>query len=208
MSLENLEIIDGEAVKENLKSDELEKLVTVWLGESSPNVDTTALETHEQVAETLKKKEKSESLTKHLKEVIDAGDMVIARVDGKIAGMVRVYDTGRAVTVQNVQHPFFEVGKALVMPEFRKQGIYKKLRAQSIANLRKKHGDVLILSGTKQDHVKKLNRDDGWMEIGFDDYMRIYGASEEEIQAEHEARIKKGWTAFLYVPDSLKQKTE
>jgi GNAT superfamily N-acetyltransferase len=207
MPLENLEIIEGEAVKDNLQAEELKKLATVFLEESSPTVDTTTFETHEQVAETLKKENKLESLTKHLREVIDAGDMVIARVDGKIAGMVRVYDTGRVLNIKNMEYPFFEIGKALVLPEFRKQGIYTKLRAQSIANLREKSGDVLILSGTRQEHVKKLNRDDGWDEIGFDNYLRIYGATEEEIRAEHESRMKKGWTAFLHIPTFFKQKS-
>ncbi len=208
MSLNDLEIIGGEEVRKNLNPGDLENLVNVWMNETSPQVEANALETHEAIQEALDRKGKSDSLIDHLRESIDKGDMIIARVDGKIAGMVRVYDTGRKTKVKDVEYPFFEIGKALVLPEFRNQGIYKKLRAQSIHHLREKAGDVLILTGTKSDYVKKIARDDGWEEIGFDNYLRIYGANEESIEAKHEERIKKDWTAFLHIPAALKQKLE
>jgi len=140
-------------------------------------------------------------LTQHLQEAIDRGDMVIARKDGKTIGMVRVYKLDKVAPNQFVNGDIYEIGKALVVPEERRKGIYRELRKQAIVHLREKHGDVPILAGTKTEGVKKLNREDGWVEIGFDNYLRIYGATDDHIDSRKQDIQRKGWTAFLYIPN-------
>lgn len=142
-----------------------------------------------------------QGLTKHLQEAIDRGDMVIARKNGKAVGMVRVYKLDKVTPNKFVNGDIYEIGKALVIPEERGKGVYRKLRKQAIAHLREKYGDVPILAGTKTESVKKLNREDGWTEIGFENYLRIYGDTDNYIDSRKEDIQRKGWTAFLSIPN-------
>ncbi len=140
-------------------------------------------------------------LTEHLQESIDRGDMVIARKNNKAIGMVRVYKLDKVAPNQFVNGDTYEIGKALVIPQERGKGVYRELRKQAIAHVREKYGDVPILAGTKTAATKKLNRKDGWTEIGFDNYLRIYGAPDDYIDSQKEDIQLKGWTAFLYIPN-------
>lgn len=141
-----------------------------------------------------------QGLTEHLQEAIDRGDMVIARKNDKAIGMVRVCKLEKVAPNQFVDGDIYEIGKALVVPGERGKGVYRELRKQAIAHVREKYGDVPILAGTKTEGVKKLNREDGWTEIGFDNYLRIYGAPDDYIDSQKEDIQRKGWTAFLYIP--------
>ncbi len=179
----------------------MENLVNVWMDETSPQVEANALETHEAI---------KEALTNHLSENIDKGDMVVARKNGEIAGMVR----GHLFTYKYhpdpenehfIDMPFIEIGKAVVLPKFRKQGIYKKINSQLIKNLSEKYPNTRMLVGTKEPSVKKIFIDEGWEEITFDRYLRIHNRPENEVQAQMEAREKAGWTAFLYNPKTLSE---
>lgn len=140
-------------------------------------------------------------LTQHLQEAIDRGDMVIARKNDKAIGMVRVYKLDKVAPNKFVDGDIYEIGKALVVPEERGRGVYRELRKQAITHLREKYGDVPILAGTKTEGVKKLNREDGWTEIGFENYLRIYGAPDNYIDSRKEDIQHKDWTAFLYIPN-------
>lgn len=140
-------------------------------------------------------------LTEHLQESIDRGDMVIARKNNKAIGMVRVYKLDKVAPNNFVNGDIYEIGKALVIPEERRKGVYRELRKQAITHVREKYGDVPILAGTKTEAIKKLNHNDGWTEIGFDNYLRIYGAPDDYITSQKEDIQQKGWTAFLYIPN-------
>lgn len=142
-----------------------------------------------------------QGLTKHLQEAIDRGDMVIARKNDKAIGMVRVYKLDKVALNRFVDGDIYEIGKALVVPEERGRGVYRELRKQAITRLRAKYGDVPILAGTKTGGVKKLNREDGWTEIGFENYLRIHGAPDDYIDSQKEDIEREGWTAFLYIPN-------
>ncbi|MBI4235129.1 GNAT family N-acetyltransferase [Candidatus Peregrinibacteria bacterium] len=146
------------------------------------------------------KEQSRASLIQHLQKAIDRGDMTIARKEGKAIGMVRVHKLDAVGSNQFIDGDVYEIGKALIVPEERGNGIYRALRKQAIANLRKKYGDVSILAGTKIEAIKKLNREDGWTEIGFDNYLRIHGTPEAYIDSRKENIQRKGGTAFLYIP--------
>lgn len=143
-------------------------------------------------------------LTEHLRQAIERGDMVIAKKGDKIVGMVRVYKLDHVAPNDFAEGNVFEIGKALIIPEERRKGIYRKIREQMIAHVRKKYGDVPILAGTKSESIKKLNRADGWIEIGFEEYMRIYGNPYDYIESAKDDIKQDGWTAFLYIPDKEK----
>lgn len=200
--MDDLEIEDGEKLRANLKDEELEGLVGAWMEYLHPEVEGTVMETSESVKMALARKEDSDFLVSHLKEAVLRGDMVVARMGGEVAGMVRAFHVTTS-HVNDVDWPILEIGKALVMPKFRKQGIYRKINAKLISNLREKYGDVILLAGTKQEHVKTMHRAEGWVEIDFAVYQKLHGYPEEEIAAQYESRMKDGWTAFLYIPKAL-----
>lgn len=209
MPLGNLEILTGEEVKKQLKPADLDQFVALWADETFKPVQTPLLETKEAVENALKervlKQEKDKNefkryLKGHFEEVMDKGDMIIAKVNGRVVGMVRVmkFDNPRNTTL--VDGEIFEIGKAMIIPEERGKGIYGKIREQALAHVRAKYGDMPILAGTKTEATKKLNRKAGWAEIGFAEYLRIHGAPEEHIESHKTEWEKEGWTAFLYIP--------
>lgn len=214
MSLENLEIIDGEAVKENLKPEEVDVLVEAFIESTSRKVDLTVLETHEAVQEALDRKGRADALTRHIYEVIDEGDMVIARVDGKIAGMISGYlFTYRYHPDPENEHfvevPVIEMGKGRVLDSFQDNGIYSKMRAKLFSNLKVKHPNAMILAATKDTKIKTLcSKNPELEEISFERYLRIHNDPEPLVQAKLPKMLKGGWTAFLHIPAALKQKLE
>ncbi len=143
-----------------------------------------------------------QQLTKHLQEAIARGDMVIAKKNDRAIGMVRVYKLDKVAPNEFVNGDIYEIGKALVALEERGKGVYRELRKQAIAHVRERYGDVPILAGTKTEGVKKINREDNWTEIGFDNYLRIHGASDDYVDSRKENIQRKGWTAFLYIPNN------
>lgn len=216
MSREDIKIIGGNEVKVDLKPEELDELVDVWFQEMDKLVDTPISEIRqlvdnvlERVSEESKlieaqqKRERRVHLIEDLREAINRGDMTIVRKNGKVAGMVRVValqDELHWITREDaIEGRVFEIGKALTIPEAQGEGIYGMVNEQAIANLRKKYGDVSILAGTKNDIIKKMYRKDGWREIGFEGYLRIYGDSEAYIASRKDKDNKNGWTAFLYI---------
>lgn len=139
---------------------------------------------------------------KELQELIGKEDLIIAKKGQKVVGMVRVAKQGHIKPNKFTNLPVYELGRALVVPEERNKGVYKQLRAKAINHLRKKYGDVPILTGTKNESVKKMNRADGWKEIGFDEYLRLHGTPEEYIKQAGKGLEKEGWTAFLFIPNT------
>ena len=213
MPREEIEIIGGNGVKEDLKPGELDTLVDIWFQEMDKPVDTPISETRQlvggvleensaerQLAEAQWKKERRPQLVEDLREAMKRGDMTIARKNGKVVGMVRVVEIYQTVHSDLIEGRIFEIGKALTIPEVQGQGIYKVVSEQAIANLRKKYGDVSILAGTKNDIIKKMYVRDGWREISFGGYLHIYGAPDEYIKSRKDKDDKDGWTAFLYTP--------
>lgn len=213
MALENLEIIDGEAVKENLRPEEKDILVGAWLEAKYHDVNDTVLETQDAVQKALAEKKEAKDLPVHLDIVMDEGGMVIARVGGEIAGMMSgypfVYKQYTDPEKTNYREfPMLEIGKVVVIPKFRNNGVYRKMREKLIANLRMQYGDLPITGATRNHTVKELYRSEHWLEMGFDEYSHIHGKEDAEILAKSESSKVKGWTAFLHVPASLKQKSE
>lgn len=215
MPREEIEIIGGNGVKEDLKPGELDTLVDIWFQEMDKPVDAPISETRQLVGDVLEensaerklaeaqwKKERRPQLVEDLREAMKRGDMTIARKNGKIVGMVRVMELQKEIhwhaPNEAIEGRVFEIGKALTIPEAQGQGIYKTVREQAIANLKEKYGDVSILAATQNDAIKKLHRKDGWEEIGFEGYLRIHGAPDEYIKSRKDEG-KKGWTAFLHV---------
>ena len=204
MPLDDLEIIGGNDVLNQLKPRDLDVLVDLWVEETFEPVDLPVSQTRASVGEVLDDHEKFQialkarskaDLRQHLEDVLAQGNMVIAKKDGRVIGMVRVMKLDRDGDI-------FEIGKGLVVPEERGKGVYAKVREHAIAQLRAKYGDVSILAGTKTEATKRLNRNDGWQEIGFAEYLRIHGAPDDYIESQKDDIKNKGWTAFLYVPGS------
>ncbi len=212
MPREDIEIIGGNEVKEDLKPGELDELVDIWFQEMDKPVDAPISETRQlvggvleensaesELAEDQRKKERRAHLMEDLHGALNRGDMTIARKNDKVVGMVRVMEITWAAQDDLIVGKVFEIGKALTIPEVQGQGIYKIVREQAIANLREKYGDVSILAATQNDAIKKLHRKDGWKEIGFERYLRIHGAPDEYIKSRKDKDSEDGWTAFLYI---------
>lgn len=143
-------------------------------------------------------------LERDLDSSLSNGDMVVAKRDGEVVSMVRFFPF-TAGKNSYVEGDMVELGKGFTLPEARRKGIYREVREQAISNIKAKYGDVPILTATKTDAIKKLNRaavltQTGWQEISFEDYLRIKGDSEYSIDLRKPDIIEKGWTAFLYIP--------
>ncbi|PKL36739.1 hypothetical protein CVV38_02450 [Candidatus Peregrinibacteria bacterium HGW-Peregrinibacteria-1] len=237
MSLDGLEILEGEDVKRRLSSEDLRRFVVLWVHETfvpmekavSPRLQkfldfvgelpqggkvlSLVKATRDKVSERfpgLSSQKNSndyqrftyiEQYSSYLEEMIANGDVVVACRDGRPVSMVRVTKLSGAVKSDLYSGELYEIGKALTVPEERGKGIYRRVRQQAIDHLRTKYGDVAILTGTKNEGVKKLNREDGWREIGFDNYLKLHGAPPDYIAKQRAENAKEGWTAFLYVPE-------
>lgn len=208
MPPDDLEVIEGETVKKQLKPHELDALVDLWVEETFEPIDAYVDQTKIAVGHALydhiqlqAKTRYKTGLREHLQEIIEKGDMVIARREGRVIGMVRVMKLDRVGANKFVNGDVYEIGKGLIIPEERGKGVYSKIRQQVVAHLRAKYGDVPILAGTKTEATKKVNRKDRWQEIGFEEYMRIHGAPDDYIESQRDWIKEKGWTAFLYIPN-------
>lgn len=213
MVVSNVEIFSGDAVAKELSENDLRTLADAWTEHQLGPVPEFSLRerfreafsTGSRKAEGARRKMFSDGMAHHFREAMVAGDMVIAKENGQVVGMVRVRKLDTVGEGYKDQGDIIELGKAIVLPKQRGRGIYPLVRAEAIRHTINKYGDVAILTGTKNDRVKELNRTDGWKEIGFAEYMKIHGYPEEQIATEAEDYQKKGWTAFLRTPEKTEQ---
>jgi len=213
MSIDDPEIIKGDKVKNYLNADDLDKLSDLFVNEVFPSVKIKVSETKVSVVNVLKRKGENinlrekiksrrqykEGTRSHLKEVLEKGNMVIAKKGDRVIGMVRIYKLENPKPNELVNGDIFEIGKAFVVPEERMKGIGTKIWQQAIAMLKSKYGNKPILAGTDQDPIKKICQKDGWREISFGEYLKIRGTPDEQI-APPNVYQQSGLTAFLYIP--------
>jgi predicted GNAT family N-acyltransferase len=204
-----VQIFSGDKVSEELGRKELERMSEAWaehqlgpmreqtrgerlrefIGMSSTH-STQRAERHQAVL----------GLADHLQEAMTAGNMVIAKRGEKVIGMIRVRPIENVGPNSPVRGQLFELGKAYVDPTERGAGVYSEMREQLVQHIVDQYPDAYIITGTKHDKVKVKNREDGWEEIGYDNYLRVLAQPEDDIQMDHDYHIKEGWTAFLRHP--------
>ncbi len=210
MSSRSIQIISGDTVKSEMTETDLKTMAEAWTEHSrGPEKKEGWRErlseifsrgTSASAQQSIERKQFQRAIQDHFQEAIDHGDMIIAKDKGRVIGIVRIRKLDKIGKNSPVQSDVFELGKALVLTPERGKGVYTALRAEAIRHAQNKYGNVHLLSGTKNEHVKQLNRNDGWEEIGFSNYMRIHGYPEAVI-AEDEAQLNaEGWTAFLHKP--------
>lgn len=221
MPQETIEILNGKETKKHLtfNPQELERLVDAWMEETNPPVEIPISEFRHLASYALRgtpigdyiaskiikerqrreRAEEKRELIDHLGDELNSQHMVIARMNGRAVGMVRVrklYVVGSKVVYGDI----FEIGKGITLPEIRGRGVYRQMSDLVIEQLRKWYGAVTILTGTKNETIKAMRRKDGWQEIGFEEYMRIWDYKEDDIASCRDDIQQKGWTAFLYTP--------
>ena len=154
--------------------------------------------------DAMRKSDLKNRLVDTLKEAIAQGDMFIARDEAnqRIIGMVKASKLEKGGENSPVQGEVVEIGKAFIVPDARGAGIYSQLRTQVVDHVISKYPNATLLTGTKNEAVKHMSRKAGWREISYGDYMRIHGASEEEV-ALHEPRMQaQGACGFIYQPEA------
>jgi hypothetical protein len=123
-----------------------------------------------------------------LNESIGKGDVVVARIDGELAG---------AAFINQLNDDVVEINKGIVLPKFREKGIYKRIREMAITRIAEKYPNVKVLSCTKSEIIKKMSRNEGWSEIGMEEYYRLHKVPEYVIEQRKEKLAKEGWTAYM-----------
>lgn len=152
--------------------------------------------------DAMRKSDLRKYLIETLEKAIADGDMFIARDQDsqRIIGMAKASRLEKVGENSPVQGDVVEIGKAFIVPDVRGEGVYSQLRTQVINHVTSKYPKATLLTGTKNEAVKHMSRKAGWEEIPYGDYMRIHGASEEEV-ASHEKRMQaQGWCGFIYRP--------
>lgn len=142
-------------------------------------------------------------LIETLEEAMAQGDMFIAR-DQDTHGIIGMVKASKLETVGEnslVQGEIVEIGKAFVIPGARNKGVYKQLRAQVIDHVLGKYPNATLLTATKSEAIKHMCTQAGWTKITFGDFMRIHGASEEEVTSYEPAMRAQGACGFIYKPE-------
>lgn len=153
--------------------------------------------------QAMMKEESRRVLEKGLGESLDKGDLVIARLEGKAVGMVRFRKWDRIPPNIYEVTEFYEIERAVLLPEARGQGLYPKIREEAIRNFRKMHGDLPLISTTTNDAVKKVCRKDSeWQEISFREYLQLNGCRPEYIEWRMQEPDIEKRAAFIYLPAS------
>jgi predicted GNAT family N-acyltransferase len=122
-----------------------------------------------------------------LKEIADRGDLIVERVNGEVVSFCALKPLKTVGANPHVSGQVFELGRAFTKVEYRGQGYYRKVRDRAIEHARQKYPEATLITATDKDQIKEMNRRDGWTEISFSDFLRIYDDPPEE---------QEGWTAF------------
>jgi len=118
----------------------------------------------------------------------------------RIIGMVKASKLEKVGENSPIQGEVVEIGKAFIVPDARGAGIYGQLRTQVIDHVQSKYPNATLLTGTKSEIVKHMSSKAGWKEIPYGDFMRIRGASEEEVAWYEPSMQAQGACGFIYQP--------
>lgn len=221
MSAEKIAILEGEEAKGELNTRTLEKLIQAYLAEDSDSPEKTRTKIHELIEQALNKLpaklesaildvrdriskhftntpkfEEKVKLKKELQGAIEDNEILIAQKNKKTIGMVKIEEVGK-------KEPIYEIRRLTVMPEERNQGIAKKLVTRAVRHIQETHGKASILMATKKDAVKKICKEMQFEEIGFKEYLKIWGIEIDDENEILKKNLSEGWTAYLYKPQNL-----
>lgn len=125
----------------------------------------------------------------------EGGDMLVARVDGKVAGMLGM----RKLPGLFEGRQLYEHLKASVLPQYEKRGIFAQLKKQAVEMNCEESGDPLWLVHSKNPIVLKKTEKYHRRKITFEDYgtLRGWNMSEPYVKQLKEQWEIEGWEYWI-----------
>lgn len=212
-----IDIIGGDSSRETVTQSELIPLLEAWVEEQfqpaqSPRGIFDAVRTRirkilpsldpHKPEELERRRSRKDYLEGILRDGLSRGDTFVARLGGKAVGMVTLIplpvDENRSSVCPG---EVVEFGKAFVLPDYRKQGVYRSLRNEAIKGASSKYPHATLVTATKEPTVSKMAEQDGWTEFPYAEYCRIHGLA-DEIIAEQAEMVKRGnFKAYYFRPN-------
>ncbi len=130
------------------------------------------------------------------------GDLIVAQKEGRPIGMVRLTRLNPTPFFDLVPEgtEIYELGSAFVLPEARREGVYRELRTQMLQHCAEQHPNAALICSTKTESVKKMCRQDEWAEIPYADFLRALGREEDAVQRISSDPQSEGVVGFLRQP--------
>ena len=190
------EILSSSEAK-NLLSEEVKKqLIQTYIAEESRNKVSGVLgeATHEATNKEIERD------MARIDKMLEDGHFFVLTVDGKAAGMIGFETYNK---LESDGRDVFMGTMLLVLPEFRKQGLAKRLSDYAYADFQAKHPDAPMMSYTRNKMVKEAHRKMDWEEVGEAGALILEGhqdAVDADPKRWRKRKEKLGWTAFFYDP--------
>lgn len=189
-----IKIISGDAAKELMHSLDIQPLIENWMQNNAVEINQENVRTQMNwVLQTLQ---------------IPA-QLSVATLNGKAVGILGYEKTAGQMpshTPGDTPRDVYELYRASTLPAYQKKGIYSALKDHVLQEIKQKYPHALVLSTTKNDTVKKQNRERGYTPIPTETLLRLHGWTEEEIEdrqkfieeKEQEEMRQRTWSSIAW----------